>query len=502
MKHFRILLLLVACATGACYEDKGNYDYVPVPEVQLGSAIMDTTILRGQRLTLAPDLKILLQNPDKTTAEAVINPDDYTYNWTAYRAYLADMKPEELATTRVLDTNIYLPVSQDPYRVIYSVTEKATDVTRQFRFKLTITGSHFTNAWLYLTEEDDGTVDLMARGTETTTAETALEGEILSHSGFPYRGGGAKFVYWHSNFSRIIIGTGEATGYIDKNTFSWDDTKMLRFTMVMPQPENYTFDKIISLGVLHCIDSYGNILPMSSTVGIMYPPYNILPPAVTGGNTYDTIRMAPFVGGSSSSITGQLLYDVKNRKMMAYKGSSAAIKTYLETLPLADQLPNHQIYHMQAYSGSHSSIIAKNLGNGKYYRYVYTTNALQPNPEEITNGQLLDQASYFECDNPNGFVYMIIGNKLYAFRSNMDGTGSLQEVRVTNRSGLLFDEITYLGRYTLISSTSSYVMLATYAGSKGSGKIYYLLPDPTEPLDVTIEEEITGLDRVKSISRF
>jgi hypothetical protein len=507
MKYFKILPLLVAGALGACYEDKGSYDYTAIPEVQLENAIEDASIMRGQHLTRTPDLKTLLKETDRSTADATFNPDDYTYRWTAYRRTKGEMPPVELATTQDLDTNIYLPIHPEPYRVVYSVTSKATNVSREFMFNITITAGRFASAWLYLTEEDDGTVDLMVRGTENQTNETVLEDGVLERSGFPYRGGGAKFVYYYTANGitpRIIVGTGEATGYIDKDNFEWNDTRMARFMMALPAAENYTFDKIVWLAdaaPIHWLDSYGNIRPMGASAGIIYPFYNVLPPGMTGAG-YDTVRMAPFVAGSSNFSVGQLVYDTKNKKMMTYKGSASALTMSPDILPPANQLQNHEIYHMQFYASSRSSVVAKNLSDGKYYRYIYSGAVLQTGAEEITNGHLLDQARYFECDQPNGFFYTIIDNKLYAFRTNMNGTGTLREVRVTNRSNVTFDEVTYMGRYWAITSTRPYVMLATYAGSKGSGKLYYLLPDPTEPLDVTIENEITGLNRVKDVSRF
>jgi hypothetical protein len=495
---------LLTGIASACFEDKGNYVYDWVPEVTIAEDFhaRDTSILRGQQLTVIPDLKLLLKQDDESFEEAAFRPENYTYRWLAYKRLLSDMTPAVLATTQNLDTNIFLPTSTDNYMIFYSVTEKESGVTRAFHlFNLKVGAGRFTNGWLYLTEEDDGTVDLTVRGTETSSGETVMENGVLGRSGFPYTGGGAKFVYWYSNFSRIIVGTGEATGYLDKVNFEWYDTRLVRYMMGMPLPVNYTFDNVISLGILHWIDSYGNILPMGATVGIIYPPYNILPPSVTGAG-YDTIRMAPFVAGTSSSASGQLVYDTKNKKMMAYKGSQASIKTYLDAVTPENQLPNHQIYHMQTYTGNNSSVIAKNLTNGKYYRYVYNYATLQANEEEITNGQLLDQTTYFECDNPNGFFYMAIGNKLYAFRTSGNGTGTLREVTVTNKTNFTFDEVCYMGRYTTIATTQPYIMVATYAGTKGSGKLYYLRANTTEPLEMTIEEEITGLDRVKSISRF
>ncbi|MDR2131650.1 MAG: hypothetical protein LBP56_10905 [Odoribacteraceae bacterium] len=491
MKYTYLLPLLLLVA---CFEDKGNYAYEPPVEIRLAdNSLRDTAILRGQHLTLRPGPRLVVEGN-----EVAINPGDYTHAWRAYRRNLNDMTPVTLAETPDLDTTVFLPTRTEPYRVVYSITSKASGVERSFAFNLTVT-SRFSSAWLYLTEADDGTAELMVRGTETATGATVLEGGVLERSGFPYRGGGAKFVYWYLNSQSIIVGTGEATGYLDRSNFEWNDTRLVRFMMALPAPVDHTFEKAVSLGPTHWFDSRGNLLPMSPTVGVIYAPVNILPPAVTGTGKYDTVQVAPHVAGTTSS---QLFHDTKNKRVMVYKSTAANLKTYLEMLPPADRLANHRVFFMQALTNSRSVVIAKNLADGKYYRYTYSGVTLQANPEEITNGQLLEGARHMECDQPNGFFYVVSGNKLHAFRTNDDGTGELREVTITNRPGLALDEITYLGRYTLIASTAPHVILATYAGTPGSGKVYHLKANPTEPLELSVENEITGLDRVKSISRF
>ncbi|MDR2414489.1 MAG: hypothetical protein LBD64_05850 [Odoribacteraceae bacterium] len=507
MKHIHAFILLLAGIASACYEDKGTYDYSPILETALASPIHDTIITRGQHLTIVPDLKLLeLGNEDQYSE---LDPGDYSYEWRAYGKNLNDMSSVLLATTRALDTTIYLSTRTEPYRVVYSVTRESTGITRKFQFQLTVT-SRYSTGWLYLTEEDDGTAELIVMGTETATNEIVFERDVIERSGFPYRGGGAKFVYWYSNFSRIIIGTGEATGYIDRVNFEWNDTKLVRYMMSMPLPVDHTFEKILfpsASSAMHWVDSRGNIMPMQATVGVMYPSYNILPPAVTGTNKYDTVQVAPFVAGAASSSTGQLVYDTKNKRMMRYTGMQSALKTNLETVAVANQLPNHQIFYMQVYnvSPTPSVVIAKNLADGKYYRYVYSAITLQANPEEILNGQLLEQAKYMECDYVHGFFYMAIGNKLYVFRTNNDGTGELKEVSIVPAdasAAITLDEVTYMGRYTTITATREQILVGTYAGTKGSGKIYHLKPTSTEPTVMTAEQIIGSLDRVKSVSRF
>jgi hypothetical protein len=509
MKYLRIsLVLTLAAIAAACYKDKGHYHYSPVPRLQLARALPDTSVTRGQHLTLTPVIEVALvdADPDDTGKTATFNPDDYTYSWKAHGKNVGTTPTVEVSTTLALDTTISLLASAEPYFMTYTVKEKATGVAHEFTFNLAVLGGRFSSAWLYLTEEDDATVDLMVRGVEAATGKVILDRGVLARSGFPYRGKGAKFIHCHyfnkTDPPRIFIGTGEATGYIDRDAFEWDNRKLTRFMMTTPGTRDHVFEKIVQRDVVHWIDTDGNIFPMAPGVPVIYPTINILPPSVTGAG-YDTITLAPFVAGTNSA---RLVYDTKNKRMMLYKAMRAMLyyNHGLQMVPPGNRLADHRVYYMRHCSSVRSIVIARDLASGKYYRYLYSFANLQPNPEEILNGSLLEQARGFECDFTNGFLYTVIGGKLHAFRSNANGTGTLQEVRVTNRPGFTLDEITYLGREKdndPVRPTHD-LIVATHAGTRGSGKVLHLRPNPTEPLDLTIEVEVTGLDRVKGVTNF
>ena len=520
MKRYNLLLIFCLFLTGilsSCYEDQGNYDYDWVPEVTLNKGtggFRDTTIMRGQRLTVVPDLKMLLTSKDETSQDTVaFRPEEFSYKWTAY-LHSISTEPTVLAVTQNLDTIINLPLQSEVYRIVYSVTEKASEVTWNFSFNLRVE-ARYSNAWLFLTEDDDRQVDLVLYGNELGNQSEnpwVFEENILERSGFPYRGKGAKFIYYASNESRIYVGTGESAGWIGKNDLQWNDKQLLRFQMASATAVDYTFENIIKTSCWHYIATDGNIYPRGNTDVVM-SAYNILPPSMNVSGKYETVKLAPFIGGGPTS--GRVLvFDETNNRMLVYSGSGGNPALNAQSLSGNNRLLNHKLYYMSYYVPDYAYVlvIAKDLGNNKYYKYIYYNNELvTKETTEIINGSLLDvtdgtldRTKQYVCDYNKGNFYMAHGNKLYVLKEN-----TLQEVTVLDPDNKLgssfngFDPICLLTRYTEISSTRSYIMIATYVtGTEDSGKIYYLEPNSTAPWELTIKTYYENMDRVKGISRF
>ena len=517
MKRIHIQWLLIFLFTGclvSCFEDKGNYDYSYAPEVIMkkDQGLRDTTISRGQRLTIVPNLQMLLTEDGEHKDTVDFDEERFAYEWHVY-GRLTTSYDSVLATTRNLDTTINLPLTTgDPYQVVYSVIDKNTDVAWNFRFYLSVQ-NRYANAWLFLVEDDNKMVDLTLYGKElgnTSEDPWVWEEGVLSRSGFPYLGGGAKFVYYKSNTSLIYVGTGEATGWITKNQMEWNDRYLVRYQMASMQPVDYTFEGIEQANTWNFIGTAGDIYPMGND-GVIMEAINILTPNTTGTGQYETVKMAPFIGGS----TPKILFDETHNRMMWIRLSVGNAQGSAQQLTGRAAIPNHKLYFLQSYqNGSYVTVIAQNLEDGNFYKYVYDPYASPISiieTTEITNGNLLaetegvlERTKQYVCDYNHGSFYMTDGNKIYCLRNN-----SLEEVNILDPDNLLggqfngFDPICLLTRYTGIESTRGYIMVATYnTGTEKSGKVYFLEPNATEPLNLTVRTYYEGLGRVKSISRF
>ena len=504
----------------ACFEDKGNYDYEYVQEVELlekQGGFKDTVISRGQRLAIVPNLQLLLKEGDKVKDTVEFESERYQYEWKAGQ-YFISSGYTILGTSRNLDTVINLPIQNDPYLIIYTVTNKESKVSRSFTFNLRV-ANRYETAWLFLTENDDQMADITIYGKEignTSENPWVYEDHILERSGFPYRGGGAKFVYYHKTIAKpvkefIYVGTGESAGWIDKSTLNWDDKKMVCWQMldVEHNSVDFTFEHIVdNKGFLHFIASNGSIFPMGSSPFI-YSAYNVLPPDVTGGK-YETVKLAPMVAccGNFHSF----VYDETNKRMLYYEMISQNIKNNA-TLLKEDKfaLKNHQIYWMQGYKEKLRNVIAKNLNDQKFYLYPYDYSASTEEafePVEIENGHLLeesagmlDRTKQYVLDYQGGNFYFAYGDKLYVLRNN-----ALEEVTILDPDNVLkddefngFDPICLVTRY----STDSKIIIATYVdGIENSGKVYFLEPESAEPRNLKVRTYHKNMHRVKGVTKF
>ena len=518
MKRIHIQWLVISLLTGcltSCFEDKGNYDYNYAPEVIMEEdhGLRDTVIKRGQRLTIIPNLQMLLTEDGEHKDTVDFDEERFAYEWHVYGRLTSDYD-SLLATTRNLDTIIDLPLTTSyPYRVIYSVIDKHTDVAWNFKFNLSVQ-NRYENAWLFLVEDDNQMADLTLYGKEldnTSENPWVWEEGVLSRSGFPYLGGGAKFVYYVSRLSRIYIGTGERSGWITKNELEWTDQYLVRYQMASMRAEDYTFE-CISEGVnnlLWFIGTSGDIFPCGNDNMIM-EAINILPPNISGTGNYETVKMAPFIGGWMNSIE----FDETNSRMIrATVSAGNAGGATAQLLTGENALSNHKLYFMQKYysNNQYYLVIAQNLDDGKFYKYVYDYTPAIIETTEITNGHLLEETEgalertkQYICDYSYGNFYMTDGSKVYCLRNN-----TLEEVNIQDPDNLLggqfsgFEPITLITRYTGIESTRGYIMVATYnTGTEKSGKVYFLEPNATEPRNLTVRTYYEGLDRVKDINRF
>ena len=76
-----LISLLLAGVLNSCYEDKGNYKYDWVQEIDLTDVLKDTTVGRGNVLYLKVDLKKQILGSEDAMEAA--NPEDYIFEWKA-----------------------------------------------------------------------------------------------------------------------------------------------------------------------------------------------------------------------------------------------------------------------------------------------------------------------------------------------------------------------------------------------------------------------------------
>ena len=129
MKSNRYIIIAAALLTllhtfVSCYEDKGNYDYIDLPQAEVkGIAEAYVTNL----------LDMLEIDPQISTTAA---DQEYDCMWMCYNKKDFRKKIDTLSTDRVLRYKVTLPLST--YQLVFAYKNKKTAVTKYVNASLTV----------------------------------------------------------------------------------------------------------------------------------------------------------------------------------------------------------------------------------------------------------------------------------------------------------------------------------------------------------------------------
>lgn len=141
MKTIRyIAALAIVMALAGCYDDKGNYDYHDVNEVTVNGIPEAVEIDQFETLSIKPDLEGSIGGKDLSL---------YEYEWKIGNKVISTEK----------DLNYEVSNSQGSYTLLYTVTDKETQVKTFFTTKLVVNYSTSADGILVVSTQD-GLADL------------------------------------------------------------------------------------------------------------------------------------------------------------------------------------------------------------------------------------------------------------------------------------------------------------------------------------------------------
>ena len=130
----------------SCNPDKGNYDYVPINEVQFQNINEEYSVITNATL--------LAIDPVITMSEGVSPDDDrFSYQWLCVAQ---NGEKYQIATTRAINTLVNLPVGT--YNLYLKVRDSLTDLLWMAHTRLTV-GTVYTRGILLIGEDEDGYAD-------------------------------------------------------------------------------------------------------------------------------------------------------------------------------------------------------------------------------------------------------------------------------------------------------------------------------------------------------
>ena len=283
-----ILLLLIT----ACSQDKGNYDYVDLNEPVV-TGLEDVTVLTFAQLTVSPDI-----------AGGEYSDSEYTFEWKALDNNSSD-EPVVVGTERVLDYEVILPPGS--YTLYFTMTESATGLYWQYDVQLTVSSST-SEGWLVLcSDQGRARLDMISLVTGDTVTD------VLRGNGMPQMNGPRR-IQWLSDktdaASPYYLLTDDGATRLGKDSFEWKQEYDFAYEVAVDE-------KLIPYSIVS--GGFGK-MTVSGTKAYYCEIMGI--DGLYGSAVNKDFAVAPYVGANVLATqvyaAVYLLYDVDNRRMMAY----------------------------------------------------------------------------------------------------------------------------------------------------------------------------------------
>lgn len=239
MKNILLLLtVFIAITISACFDDKGNYDYHEINELQITG--------------LPTELQVKYRNADTLRATPVIEataddgsmPDRYSFKWEA----VSQLEAGEIQTTSYIigeeqNLNYFVELPDGEYDVNCLVKDTITRVTWKGTFKLKVT-TQLNEGWLVLSDVGGyARLDLISMSAK----EDLVVRDLLREA--PQLKGPKSlnvvfdmyYVQWGTD-PRFYLITETTTATLDVVNYKWDEGNDIRYEM-LEYPGRFYCDK-------------------------------------------------------------------------------------------------------------------------------------------------------------------------------------------------------------------------------------------------------------------
>ncbi|MCD8318135.1 MAG: hypothetical protein LUC45_04460 [Paraprevotella sp.] len=208
IQSIRLLWLLLPFLWQSCAEDKGNYSYHDLNDLNITFEDAYSAIAR-EEFTITP-----------TVNAKEFNPDNYTYEWWAYDQ-TDSQEPVQLGTDLNLD--LVLNLQQGKYLLVLKIKDKSSDIYYQKTATLKV-DTPTSLGWLVLCS-DGGRVrlDMVSHiKTEDNVYYDLLKGTDLENWRDPYQ-----LVCDPNMQEPFYLVTGSGTTRLSNNYFQWNESYMI-----------------------------------------------------------------------------------------------------------------------------------------------------------------------------------------------------------------------------------------------------------------------------------
>ena len=160
---FLLILLPLLCVS--CYDDKGNYDYHALNQVEVAGIDSMYTAIFMEQLVITPTI----QSEDKERV--------YDYIWMCYDKN--DFKKSIDTLSLEKDLNYTVSLSLSSYQLIFAYRDRETEITKYVYSNLTVESQN-SRGWYVLKEKAGSTdIDFFWQGKENTDLLSRVQGKAM-----------------------------------------------------------------------------------------------------------------------------------------------------------------------------------------------------------------------------------------------------------------------------------------------------------------------------------
>ena len=309
MKQWIVLGIILGCLS--CFDDKGNYDYIPMNEIEVSGIPEDTWI---EMRTYVDTLRF---SPIITNSLYKDGEEPFTYEWKlmGLNSQAADTtgEPIDYTISRTKDLNYPLTEKSGDYCGFFWVRDTITGIAKKQDFYVRLKTS-VSEGWMILCDENgEARLDMVSHISET---EDEISRNIWADNDFtigrPIR---LCFSYLLQGSSRLVR-TENGTWNMETETLAvgpdTDMSLMFGLPMSVVDMANHTI----------CIPRTTRVELMVMDNGVLYKRNPIDYGDVFGdpinyaAETYEEFVCSPYMGcpyGSSSLEASVILYDETNQ---------------------------------------------------------------------------------------------------------------------------------------------------------------------------------------------
>jgi hypothetical protein len=435
------IIMAVCGSVSSCYEDKGNYDYDEIEQIEITFPDNVTALANTEYLNFCPTVVSSLYGE--------IKPDNDNYEYSCKIFYYHedengdDQKWLEIDEEKTQEVNFFASIPADTYKVWYAVTNKNTGVTTNVQGSLKVI-STTTEGWMVLSNHGTDKKVQLDMIFEDSNGKDRVAYDVMG-SDVPNIHHGTQIYMNPSRYANMEMAylLSYSGGYrLDEATLKTSESQNLKAWDFIAAID----DEPISMLYVSYYGSYGPLSRFCVTSnGDAYAIYSSLagssfehPMNTDAVGNATTFKISPKVGtsmmrpGNSSCV---LVYDVTNKKFMYwnYYATSPNNKLLLNLTEPSDKLFSYTtgktLVDMESTKFS-NGLVYSVLEDDQHKRSVYginlANNALkQECYYDDIKAEHFDDATDYAFHSQFPFMFYCLGNKVYSYNL---GTKSLKQV--------------------------------------------------------------------------